>query len=122
MPERKNVKMPLIKETTSYPLISWSDHERVQLIPIPYDKKDKVVQIVRENEEQLEEEVRNVLKHGGCMGIILNTVSRVQKIAKFIQDKFPEAKVLIDHSQFILPDRLEHEKEIFELCWKTFGE
>lgn len=115
---KKKCKNALIKETTSYPLISWSDHERVQLIPIPYDKKDKVVQIVRENEEQLEEEVRNVLKHGGCMGIILNTVSRVQKIAKFIQDKFPEAKVLIDHSQFILPDRLEHEKEILNCVGK----
>ena len=54
---KKKCKNALIKETTSYPLISWSDHERVQLIPIPYDKKDKVVQIVRENEEQLEEEV-----------------------------------------------------------------
>ena len=115
---KKKCKNVLIKETTSYPLISWSDHERVQLIPIPYDKKDRVVQIVRENEEQLEEEVRNVLKHGGCMGIILNTVSRVQKIAKFIQDKFPEVKVLIDHSQFILPDRLEHEKEILNCVGK----
>ena len=36
----------------------------------------------------------------------------MQKIAKFIQDKFPEAKVLIDHSQFILPDRLEHENAL----------
>ena len=32
--------------------------------------------------------------------------------------KFPEAKVLIDHSQFILPDRLEHEKEILNCVGK----
>ena len=36
---KKKCKNVLIKETTSYPLISWSDHERVQLIPIPYDEK-----------------------------------------------------------------------------------
>ena len=89
---KKKCKNVLIKETTSYPLISWSDHERVQLIPIPYDKKDRVVQIVRENEEQLEEEVRNVLKHGGCMGIILNLFQECRKLQNSYRINFRKQK------------------------------
>ena len=77
-------------------------------------KRQKVVQIVRENEEQLKKN-RNVLKHMGCMGIILNTSFQECRNCKIQACEISEAKVLIDHSQLIRID-FEHEKEILELC------
>lgn len=115
---KKKCRSIPIKETTTYPLISWLDETGIQLTPVLYDKKERIVTIIKGTEESLEMEIASALSEGGCIGIILNTVYRVQKMAEQIQKRFPEAIVEIDHSQLLLPDRLEHEKKILQLVGK----
>jgi len=60
--------------------------------------------------------VKNVTENGGCVGVIVNTVRRAQMFAELLQDN---AKVLLYHAQFVLPDRAKKEKQLVDLVGKT---
>ena len=64
--------------------------------------------------------LKNSLKDGGCAGIILNTVARAQDFAQKIVECFPECEMIQMHSQFIISDRAEIERENFKTCRKKF--
>lgn len=59
---------------------------------------------------------KNVTENGGCVGIIVNTVRRAQMFAELLQDN---AKVLLYHAQFVLPDRAKKEKQLVDLVGKN---
>ena len=42
----------------------------------------------------------------------------MQRFAKLLEESFPEAELCIDHSHFLLPDRMEREKEILKRVGK----
>lgn len=102
----------------AYPLISSSESGKIFLHPIHYEKQEREVELRKSTEEEAYVGVRKALDQGGCIGIILNTVKRVQEFAERIKEMFPEAEVWIDHSQFILSDRLKHEEEILKRVGK----
>lgn len=59
---------------------------------------------------------KNVTENGGCVGVIVNTVRRAQMFAELLQDN---AKVLLYHAQFVLPDRAKKEKQLVDLVGKN---
>lgn len=115
-----------VRTLSSYPLIttaeSWftsvNRSEAVRKSEISYEKPVRSVWIKKETEEQALEEIRDALSAGGCIGIILNTIARVQRFAKLLEESFPEAELCIDHSHFLLPDRMEREEEILKRVGK----
>ena len=61
--------------------------------------------------------VQNVVEHGGCVGVIVNTVKRAQTFAEEIRNQ-THAKVLLYHAQFIFPDRTLKEQTLLKTVGK----
>lgn len=110
---KKKCRGIAIREESAYPLLSIAG-DTAKLEPIPYKKAGHTVSVERADEEEAVREIGETLQAGGCIGVILNTVRRVQNFAEVIAKRFPDARIYIDHSQFLLPDRLEHEEEILQ--------
>ena len=55
----------------------------------------------------------------GCVGLIVNTVKRAQMLREELRQAYPDAVILMDHSRFLAPDRLEHEQEILRRVGKN---
>lgn len=64
--------------------------------------------------ESLVDTVRAALSHGGCLGVICNTVGRAQEAYAALQDEFDSDVVLV-HSRFIAPDRAQREATLVSL-------
>lgn len=116
---KKRCKSLGISASTAYPLLTWADREKVEMNVIPYDDASRTVVIEKSTDDDIILQIKNALNAGGCVGIILNTVKRVQMTAELIKKEFPQAEVFIDHSQFLMPDRLEHEDTIMQRVGKT---
>ncbi|PSS43032.1 CRISPR-associated helicase/endonuclease Cas3 [Arthrobacter woluwensis] len=57
-------------------------------------------------------ELQPVLLHGGCVGIICNTVQRAQDVFQALATVFPEEELVLVHSRFVAPDRMEREARL----------
>lgn len=123
---KKTPEIRLAEHLTDYPMISiagsgFYQHRKVgevQTCRIPYETEQREILLERRTEEEVYPEIADALEKGGCVGIILNTVRRVQKFAQVLKQKIPDAEVYIDHSYFLLPDRMEREKKIMEKTGK----
>lgn len=67
-------------------------------------------------------EIENAINAGGCVGVIVNTVRRVDELYNAINEKITNAKILVDHSQFLILDRNEAEECIKQCVGKTSTE
>lgn len=101
-----------------YPLLSWTAETKAFLAPIPPEGKSRRVWIQRSEEADAIREAGRALQHG-CVGIIVNTVKRAQALLHLLEQEYPDAVILMDHSRFLSPDRLEHEAAILERVGKT---
>lgn len=115
---KRKLNDPKIAESEAYPLLTWTDGEQTHMLPIPDEMQHRTVQLERITDDMLLEELTAVMEAGGCAGVIVNTVRRVQEFAALIKEKLPQAQVLIDHSQFLAPDRLAHEQAILDKVGK----
>lgn len=100
-----------------YPLLSWTQGNEIRKEAIPTQGQSRRVTIQKTEEESALDEAGCVLKHG-CVGVIVNTVKRAQMLREKLKKRYPNAKILMDHSQFLAPDRLEHEQEILSRVGK----
>lgn len=100
-----------------YPLLSWTQGNEILMVAIPTQGQSRRVTIQKTEEESALDEAGCMLKHG-CVGIIVNTVKRAQMLREKLKKRYPNAKILMDHSQFLAPDRLEHEREILDCVGK----
>lgn len=128
--QSKGANQVEIEGETAYPLLTtmkpWcqaversDETENSHIRKITYKKQPRDVWVERRSEEEAIGEVKAALDAGGCIGIILNTVNRVQKWAEILAQSFPEADVYVDHSYFLLPDRMEREQVILQKVGKT---
>lgn len=126
----KGVARKEIESETEYPLLTTTEPwrqavgrsgktENFHICRIAYEKQPRDVWVERRSEEEAIGDVKAALDVGGCIGIILNTVNRVQKWAEILEKSFPEADVYVDHSYFLLPDRMEREQLILQKVGKT---
>ncbi len=107
-----------VASSEDYPLLTYSDGGAARMRRISAEGAERAVTVQRVTEEGLAEELETVLKAGGCAGIIVNTVRRVVEMEKRLRLRYPQAVILVDHSQFLMPDRLAHEQEILRRVGK----
>lgn len=117
-PYKKAKKLPLPEEA-GYPLITWTEGEKVKAAAIPDSFASSCVRIRRMEEEALEDDLREKLKDGGCAGIIVNTVRRAQEISERLKNAFPDYTVAVYHAQFLAEERIRREKELMDRIGKT---
>lgn len=99
-----------------YPLLTWTDGKDIRQQKLSYDGAHKTVSVNTCVSDDVVQLVKNVTENGGCVGIIVNTVRRAQMFAELLQDN---AKVLLYHAQFVLPDRAKKEKQLVDLVGKN---
>lgn len=99
-----------IKDNISYPLLTWTDGNKVFQKGIRTEDKKKSVQI-KILDQDLVTCLEKALKEGGCAGVIVNTVSRAQNIAEQLKSiKNVQVKVIVYHAQFTMADRAIKER------------
>lgn len=99
-----------------YPLLTWTDGKDICQQRLSYDGVHKTVSVKTCVSDDVVQLVKNVTENGGCVGVIINTVRRAQMFAELLQDN---AKVLLYHAQFVLPDRAKKEKQLVDLVGKN---
>jgi len=104
-------------ETEAYPLITYSDGGMMKQECAFEPIKNKAVQIVRYESEDILPLVSDLYREGGNIGIIVNTVKRAQQFAATCSEQFGVENVSLLHSSFIATDRIKKEEELI----KTIG-
>lgn len=94
------------------PEITYSEEGIIRIQAVSTKSESRTVWIDYEQEETLIELIGGRLTEKGCVGIIVNTVVRAQKIYEIICRRFPEIETDLLHSGFLVKDRLECEKRI----------
>lgn len=99
-------------ETEAYPLITYTDDDRVgQLRDFrTEDTKEVKVEIIAD--DNLAGTIQKALENGGIAGIIVNTVRRAQCLAWELAGIFGEENISVLHSSFLAPHRHEKEKQL----------
>lgn len=110
-----------VETSQEYPLLSWTQGNEIRMETIPAQGKSRCVTIEKAEEEYALNEVGRILKHG-CVGIIVNTVKRAQILRKKMKEHYPNAEILMDHSQFLAPERMKCEQEILRCVGKRSDE
>lgn len=100
-----------------YPLLSLTQGDKILMEAIPAQGQSRCVAIRKTEEESALAEAGRILEHG-CVGMIVNTVKRAQMLREELKQRYPNAEILMDHSQFLVSDRLEHEREILRRVGK----
>ena len=106
------------EENKAYPLLTWTDGKEIKQAPLPYDGRHSSVSVAKCNNNDIPEVVKKAIKAGGCVGIILNTVSRAQNISEMIRREITD-NTLLYHAQYIMPDRSKKENELLAKVGKT---
>lgn len=95
--------------TCQYPLVTNSDgtaiHQETRF-PI---QKDRTVRIQKLDDEELYSVIADLIRDGGVLGVIVNTVRRSQEIARECVQLFGRDCVVLLHSNFIATDRFQKE-------------
>ena len=111
------IRPPDEPETDVYPLITYSDGGVIKQECAFEHIKNKAVQVVRYESEDILPLVSDLYREGGIIGIIVNTVKRAQQFAAECAEKFGAENVSLLHSSFIATDRINKEAELI----KTIG-
>lgn len=95
-----------------YPLMTYSDGKDVANAHSANVGRQIKVKVLNIKEGEVIQKLRDKLADGGCVGIILNTVKRVQQFSRLLEKEFGSDAVCTIHSQFIVTDRFAKEKEL----------
>lgn len=112
--KKRDICMPEEIAGTSYPMISYTDGDVVNVQTDFSEIRDKVVHVKRISEVELTSTVDDLLEGGGVVGIIVNTVRKAQELGKQFKAVYGENNVEVLHSAFVATDRIEKEKQL--LC------
>jgi CRISPR-associated endonuclease/helicase Cas3 len=100
--------------TSEYPLITYSSGDQVLNIAPPVSGRRLDVKINRLDEQDIVPLLTKSLEEGGCVGIIVNTVTTAQRLTRTLSEIFGDDVVVLLHSRFIAPDRVAREKKLRE--------
>lgn len=106
------------KNTLSYPLLTWTDENEVKQCRIPIDTPVRKVEIIKTEEQELTSILKANLSNGGCAGVVVNTVVKAQRIAKFLKETFPDKTVMLIHARYTMSDRSQREETILKSIGK----
>ncbi len=102
----------------AYPIITYTDKNRIlQENKIEITEK-KYIRTEKIDDEELLQTLSDSIADGGVAGIIVNTVKRAQELTKNLVEKFGDENVLLLHSAFLSPERINKEKELIGIIGK----
>lgn len=101
-----------------YPLLTWTDGDEVQQRVLQINGATQTVRVHPLTEKELPRFLKERLQEGGCAGVIVNTVRKAQTLAAILREQLPEAKIVLFHAQFIMPDRAEAEQMLLNRLGK----
>ena len=93
-----------------YPLITYSDGDEIKSCVIGADGIGRDVLLERLEFDAIADKLEELLSEGGCAGVIMDTVHRAQLAASRLRERFGDSTVMLIHSRFIIPDRMEKER------------
>lgn len=103
----------------NYPVITYSDANKVYQFSDFKLEKSKIVKIEKSDLEA-SEILENILKNSdGVVGIIVDTVKKAQEIARKCLDIYKLDEVELLHSNFIAIDRIKKEEKLLECIGKN---
>ena len=103
------------QSSLEYPIITYTDGKDEKTVvsqPVKSDTHQSKVKIERLEFDEITDKLKDMLSEGGCAGVIMDTVNRAQIAAKALREHFGEDAVILVHSRFIIPHRLEKEEII----------
>lgn len=104
----------------AYPLLTWTDGERIEQIKIEQKAVQKKVRLrYVDSIENMIDLLKERLEDGGCACIIANTVKAAQEIYSECTDKVEGMDVILYHAQFTMPDRSRKEKAMLKRMGKA---
>ncbi|WP_350345163.1 CRISPR-associated helicase Cas3' [Proteinivorax tanatarense] len=114
----KNQNQEKVFQTDAYPLITYTDGDQVKQV-LDFEKtENQVVTVEKVAEEDFYQLIDALSEHNGIIGIIVNTVKRAQKLAKYCVAKYGDDKVELLHSNFIAQDRVKKENNLINMIGK----
>lgn len=114
----KRLKDDKIKKQRGYPLITWTDGERVYCKVVESDSEKRNIDISVIDDNKIIGIISDAVASGGCVSVILNAVKRAQKVTEKVRQTVSDANIILFHSQFIMTDRAYTEKKITEMLGK----
>ncbi len=115
----EQIQKPEWITSRAYPLVTYSNKkDEVCSEVIPSDDYQTTIDIEKLCDENIEIKLAELMKNGGCAGIIVNSVRRAQAFSRRMREIYGDDKVVLFHSRFLMPDRAEIEKNIKEMLGK----
>lgn len=115
---RESSSSEAFEKNESYSLLTWTDGVHIHQSSLPYTGIHRSVKVEECNEENITHIVAKASSAGGCVGIIVNTVARAQRVYDIVRSEITE-NTLLYHAQFIMPDRNKKESDILEKTGKN---
>ena len=98
--------------SASYPMITFSNGEQVFTETNMEEISNKSVEVNRFREEQLIECLKELIKEGGNVGVIVNTVKKAQKLAQECEKVFGKDMIEVLHASLIATERAKREERL----------
>ncbi|MDO5028612.1 MAG: CRISPR-associated helicase Cas3' [Bacillota bacterium] len=105
--------------TDAYPLVTYTDGNEIKQFSNFQRQEDREVEIIRTENDQIFPLLEEFSKHGGNIGIIVNTVKKSQELAKELSNIYGKDKVFLLHSSFIASHRAEKERQLLAMIGKN---
>ncbi len=102
-----------------YPLLTYTDDNSILQNSSFPEEESKEIRIIKLDETVVLEKIKELIKHGGILGIIVNTVKRAQEIARKCIELFGEGMVELLHAGFISADRIQREEYLQNIIGKN---
>lgn len=109
------------RNSRSYPLLTWTDGKDVHYKTFQVKTNHYSVQIRWVKDPERVITLREKLKDGGCAIVILSTIRRAQQFSIELQKEMPEYRIILLHSAFVMPDRVNREQELLKNLGKFSG-
>lgn len=102
----------------AYPLITYTDGNRVNQETFDKDEVTNSVEIIQLADEDFEDKIAELVSNGGIVGIIVNTVRKAQELGEKLMHLYGQETVEILHSSFISTDRIQKEEKLLNIIGK----
>lgn len=103
----------------AYPLITYNEGSDIKTFSDFDVEKSKEIKIIRKSEEELIEWVAELIRDGGIIGIIVNTVKKAQMLARELSEIYSDEMVELLHSRFIATERVCKENQLLSMIGKN---
>lgn len=101
----------------AYPMITYSTGSQLRTTSVePSSRTLRVTcKLLADDDGSLIALLDELLRDGGCVGVVCDTVDRAQRAAELLSERYGSDVVRLTHSRFVDLDRMDNERELREL-------